>query len=91
MRGFSEPSVIDITLTQDVEGNIRRQFCLPPEGRSPLEIVRNYQQAMEAAGGRIICTSRDPGSLKIEDKRFLDYLADSLALHGRVAIYDIMS
>jgi outer membrane protein OmpA-like peptidoglycan-associated protein len=36
--------------TQAVEGEITRLFYLAPKGKSPLEVQRNYEQALVAAG-----------------------------------------
>jgi OmpA-OmpF porin, OOP family len=40
--------------TQDLEGEVTRLIYENPPGRSTLEIFRNYQQALEKAGARIL-------------------------------------
>jgi OmpA-OmpF porin, OOP family len=53
----------------DLEGALTRLVYLLPENRSPLEVLRNYQDVMEAAGGEIIFQCRreecggDPGRI----------------------------
>lgn len=37
-----------------IEGYIRNRFCSVPAGRSPLEIVRNYEEAITNSGGRVL-------------------------------------
>lgn len=37
-----------------IEGYIRNRFCSVPAGRSPLEIIRNYEEAITNSGGRIL-------------------------------------
>lgn len=39
--------------TQDVDGTLTRLVYLIPENRSPLEVVRNYQDEIEALGGHV--------------------------------------
>lgn len=55
-----------------MEGTLRRQFCRAPEGRSSLEIIRNYEKAIQDLGGTIIFVSRDPGSIEIDGSTFGD-------------------
>ena len=42
---------------QTLEGEITRISYFGPEGKSPLEVFRNYQQALTAAGlqVRLLC------------------------------------
>ena len=49
--------------TRRVEGEYTRLVYLAPAGRSPLEVLRGYQDEIEAAGGRIVyqCTDTDCG------------------------------
>jgi hypothetical protein len=42
-----------------IDGNTRRQFCSAPEGVSPFEIIKNYEQAIASKGGTVIYLSRD--------------------------------
>ena len=51
-----------------VEGTIRRKFCTPPTGFSPLEIVRFYQQFVEGNKGKTLYQSRDPRSVRINNE-----------------------
>ena len=46
-----------------VEGQITRMVYFAPLGKSPLEVHRNYEQALKAAGFKAIisCTPRDKG------------------------------
>ncbi len=69
--GFEEYPVVtgdsDVTV---IEGVLRRQWCRAPEGRSPLEIIRNYQSAIRAKGGEILFSTRDPQSIMIDENEF---------------------
>jgi OOP family OmpA-OmpF porin len=38
----------------EVEGELTRIAYVVPEGRSPLEVLRNYQDVIEAAGGEVL-------------------------------------
>lgn len=46
-----------------VEGQITRMVYFAPLGKSPLEVFRNYEQALKAAGFKALfsCTPRDKG------------------------------
>jgi len=46
----------------ELEGKVTRLFYLAPLGKSPLEVFRNHQQALKAAGfqPRYVCDSSDP-------------------------------
>ena len=48
---------------QDLEGKYTRLVYVIPEGRSPLEVSRNYEEAITAEGGRILwsCKGADCG------------------------------
>lgn len=37
-----------------VEGVILRQWCEAPEGCSPLEIIKNYENAIKSTGGNSV-------------------------------------
>lgn len=39
---------------REVEGALTRVAYVLPEGRSPLEVLRNYQDVVEAAGGEVL-------------------------------------
>ena len=65
--GYEElPVVLDDSTVMVAEGIIRRQFCRAPEGRSPLEIMRNYETAIQQMNGDILFRSREPGSVQID-------------------------
>jgi OmpA-OmpF porin, OOP family len=56
--------------TQRVEGQVTRILYVVPEGRSPLEVVRNYEQELQASGfqtlyrcGRADCGTETDGLL----------------------------
>ncbi|WGZ94427.1 MAG: DUF4892 domain-containing protein [Candidatus Thiothrix putei] len=38
----------------DVEGKVTRSVYLVPEGRSPLEVIRNYQEEVSGKGGSLL-------------------------------------
>ena len=44
-----------------LEGAYTRLIYLVPEGRSPLEVVRNYQQEIKANGGEILAECKNEG------------------------------
>lgn len=48
------------------EGYLRRVFCQALEGRSPLEIIRNYEQAIKDKGGAILFVTRKPQNIVID-------------------------
>ena len=56
-----------------VAGTIRRQFCRPEEGRSPLEIIRFYQQTIEDLGGTILYQTRDARSVEVDGETLVTY------------------
>lgn len=41
-----------------IEGYVRNRFCSVPTGRSPLEIVRNYEEAITNSGGRVLMVGK---------------------------------
>lgn len=72
--GFEEYYLVTSDSTiKAIAGNIRRQFCEAPEGRSPLEIMRYYQRTIEELEGEIIFQSRAPRSIEIHDQSFESY------------------
>ncbi len=72
--GFEEmPIVINDSTVTVMEGILRRQWCQAPEGRSPLEVIRNYESAIRERGGQILYTTRDPGAVEIDDMKLADY------------------
>ncbi|MRX31403.1 OmpA family protein [Aminobacter sp. MDW-2] len=38
----------------EIEGTLTRLFYVLPDGRSPLEVLRNYQDVVQAAGGEVV-------------------------------------
>lgn len=44
--------------TLELEGRTTRLVYVLPEGRSPLEVVRNYQDEVEALGGKVLFTCK---------------------------------
>ena len=72
--GFDEfPVVLGEETVNIVEGYIRRLWLKAPENRSPYEIIRNYEAAIENIDGRVLFKSRDPQSIEIDDIDFSDY------------------
>lgn len=62
--------IADASAVRTVEGILRRQFCRAPEGRSALEIVRNYERAVKDLGGSVLFVSRDPKSIEVDGAKF---------------------
>jgi outer membrane protein OmpA-like peptidoglycan-associated protein len=61
------------TKTQRVEGQVTRIMYAAPEGRSPLEVLRNYEQELQKGGFRILYKcGREECSR--QDGRLADYL-----------------
>ncbi len=72
--GFEEiPVILNETSVIFQEGYLRRLWCRAPEGRSPFEIIRNYESAIENIEGQIFFSTRDPQSLEIDEKKLSDY------------------
>ncbi len=72
--GFEEiPVILDETTVAIQEGILRRLWCQAPEGRSPYEIIRNYQSAIENIEGRVLYSTREPQSIEIDEKKLSDY------------------
>ena len=72
--GFEEyPVVTGDSDVMVVQGVLRRQWCQAPEGRSPLEIIRNYESAIKARGGEILFSTRDPQAAVILEERLSEY------------------
>ncbi len=71
--GYEElPIIIDNSSFEIFWGTIRRSFLIIPEGRSPLEVIRNYEQAITNSGGHIIFKSRAAQEINIEGHEFKD-------------------
>lgn len=78
MIGYEElPVLVNDSTVSVVEGVILRQWCEAPEGRSPLEIIKNYENAIKSTGGEILFTTRDPESLEINERAFADYFSEN--------------
>lgn len=45
--------------SKTLEGPLTRLVYIQPEGRSPLEILRNYQEVVTAAGGEVLYECKD--------------------------------
>ncbi|MBS1164590.1 MAG: oprF 3 [Proteobacteria bacterium] len=45
--------------SKDLEGQLTRLVYVEPEDRSPLEVLRNYQDALTAAGGEVLWQCKD--------------------------------
>ena len=73
--GFEEfPVVMNDSTVTVVDGIIRRQFCRAPEGRSPLEIMRNYESAIQQENGTVLFRTREPISVEIDENELYTYL-----------------
>ena len=48
-------------LTKKVEGYINLRFVLAPEGISDLELIKNYEQGIQAKGGKIFVSNKGRG------------------------------
>lgn len=72
--GFEEfPQLISDDSVKSFDGLIRRQWCQAPDERSPLEIIRNYEQAIREKGGEILFITREPQSVEIDEEKLSDY------------------
>ncbi|TVR88730.1 MAG: hypothetical protein EA428_11505 [Spirochaetaceae bacterium] len=71
--GFEEfEAVVAEDAVANLMGDIRRRFYRV-EDASPLEIVRHYQQQIEAAGGTVLYQTRDPQSVVVNDRGLVEY------------------
>ena len=71
--GFEEFSILfDESNILVEEGYLRRVFCLAPENRSPLEIIKNYEKAIKDGGGTIVFFSHRPQEITVEERSFKD-------------------
>lgn len=81
--GFQEFSfIIDEEEIQTEEGNLRRVFCRAPEGRSSLEILRNYEEAVLEMNGSILFLSRSPQDIEINGQKFKDIFSQNRIERG---------
>lgn len=59
--GFEEFSfIMDENNLTTIEGDIRRIFTQDPEGKSPLAMIRHYEEAIKNMGGGILFKTRTP-------------------------------
>ena len=49
----------DKVIIKKVEGYIRHRFCYAPAGRSALEIIKNYEEAISQKGGSVLRSSKN--------------------------------
>lgn len=69
-----------------VEGRVTREFLMAPAGKSPLEVFRNYEQALSAAGfKRTFACESDCGDLYFAMGKTLDYGAGVAWSDGSLA------
>lgn len=81
--GYEElPVIISTEEVKMVAGNIRRQWCQAPEGRSNFEILKNYENTIKDMGGEILFSTRDPQSIVINELDFDDYFVKSRVKRG---------
>jgi len=48
----------DTAKIERIEGYVRIRFCYAPAGRSPLEIIKNYEEAVSKKGGTVLNSSK---------------------------------
>ncbi len=71
--GYEEiPIIMSDSSFEILDGTIRRIFMRIPEGRSPLEVVKNYERAIINSGGEIIFKTRAAQEIDIEEHKFED-------------------
>ncbi len=76
--GYEELLVVmDEETTTIVEGVLRRLWCEAPDGRSPLEVIRNYESAITSMDGEILFLTRDPQSIQIDERKFSDVFGEN--------------
>jgi outer membrane protein OmpA-like peptidoglycan-associated protein len=81
--GYDElPVMINEAELKLVEGNIRRQWSQAPEGRSALEVIKNYENTIKNMGGEVLFLTRDPQSIIINEIYFEDYFERVRTNHG---------
>ena len=83
LMGYDElPVIINEEELKLVEGNIRRQWCQAPEGRSGLEVIKNYENTIKNMGGEVLFLIREPQSIVINEIDFEDYFQRVRTKHG---------
>ena len=88
--GFEEfPLLISEDSVRITEGVLRRKWVSAPDDRSPLEIIRNYQVAIEELGGELLYVTRDPGSIEVDERKFSELFATHR--RGRGLATNVMS
>jgi OmpA-OmpF porin, OOP family len=74
--GFEEfPQLVSDDSVKTFEGIIRRQWCQAPDERSPLEVIKNYEQAITRMGGELLFVTREPQSIEIDNKKIEKYFS----------------
>jgi hypothetical protein len=74
--GYEEYYIITSSSSvKTIEGTIRRIYATPPDGFSPLEVIRFYQSFIEGKKGNIIYQTRDPRNVKINEKSLWSYFS----------------
>jgi len=71
----SIPLLVAEDEVQTLEGSLRRQWVRAPEERSPLEVMRNYEEALQAMGAEVLFRTREPQRVRIEGTRLRDFFA----------------
>lgn len=81
--GFEElPVILGEDTVNLMEGYIRRLWFKAPEGRSPHEVIRNYEAAIENINGQILFQTRDPQEIEIAERYFSDYYSTTRQERG---------
>ena len=73
--GFEEfPFIKDGNTVITIEGDIRRIFTSDPEGKSPLAMIRHYEEAIQNMGGEILYKTRTPKEEEMGGKKLTELL-----------------
>ena len=71
--GFEEfPFIKDGNTVITIEGDIRRIFTSDPEGKSPLAMIRHYEEAIQNMGGEILYKTRTPKEGEMGGKKLTE-------------------
>lgn len=65
--------VLNDSMVISLEGRIRRLFYRAPDGSSPLEIIRFYENHIRNEGGEILFKTRDPQPIIVKDDKLTSY------------------
>ncbi len=83
LMGYDElPVIINEDELKLIEGDIRRQWCQAPEGRSAFEIIKNYENTIKNMGGEVLFLTRDPQPILVNEIYFEDYFQKIRVDHG---------